>query len=319
MTSIYSPAGGYYFNRQYEVAITAPGSTTAVAFGTIIDGIVRNGQPAPLKVAFQIERDLTSTANKSSISLYNLQQQTRQSLGLNSQIQVKAGYTGLVGVIYTGFCKRIVSARSGPDIVTTMECGDGEPYITYATIDKSYASAVKLSQCIEDIAAAMSVDFNGVTFAVKPGVVRGLPNKTYTRGMHLHGSCRSQLDKLLHPLKLEWSVQNGQLFILPHGAASTVVAQVLSAKTGLVGLPSKNDNYFSFQSLLNPHLRPGGLVILDSKNTELSGTYKLRKVTYSGDSHGGDWVCECEADLLTNPTQVYSTAQGQDLSKAVTP
>jgi hypothetical protein len=54
------------------------------------------------------------------------------------------------------------------------------------------------------------------------------------------------------------------------------------------------------KALLMPELRPGQLFQLNS--IAHLGAYKCRKVTHSGDTHGGDWQTEIEAVKFSGGT-----------------
>jgi hypothetical protein len=108
---------------------------------------------------------------------------------------------------------------------------------------------------------------------------------------------------------LEWNVTNGLLNIYPIKQTNGVEAQLISLETGMIGVPSTNNDILQFTSLLNPKLLPGTPISLVSENKSLNGFYKIRKSHFEGDSHDQKWqvTCECipiqETVIISGNTQ----------------
>ena len=111
---------------------------------------------------------------------------------------------------------------------------------------------------------------------------------------------------------LEWSIQEGQLQVLPPDEGSDEDVVVLSAATGLIGtinktkvvnqsLLTKKDGKLinagiSCTSLLNPDIRPGRRIKIESSfRPDLNGIYRVIKVKHTGDTHAQPWYSEIEA------------------------
>jgi hypothetical protein len=82
------------------------------------------------------------------------------------------------------------------------------------------------------------------------------------------------------------------------------MAVVVTSETGLIGSPGrlKSDKQntaketgdgVEFQCLLNPKIKPGRLIKLESIG--IKGTFKTVKVTHEGDNQGGSWLSKVEA------------------------
>src|SRR5271166_3515083 len=107
---VFSPSAQYLFKRSYSVQIGPPNQTTALQYGTI------GTPPSPLRIRFEIEKNLFGTSpNHSKIDIFNLSIQTRQAIKKGYLIQLKAGYNGLIGTIFTGNVFNTKSDREGPD------------------------------------------------------------------------------------------------------------------------------------------------------------------------------------------------------------
>jgi len=313
----FNPAQKYLFNRTYALLAGAPNQTSALQYANF--PYVVNGIKLPasgLRVAFDIDKNMCGTPNNSKIEIYNLSIDTRNKIQEGWIIQLLAGYQGLMDTIFTGNIAvngGMKTERKGPDVILSIECGDGESAIAQAVFDKNYPPGSSLGQILQDIAGAMSLNNITNDVGIGAGIAIGIPNITYGRGMVVHGPCNVTLDTLLTPQGLRWSVINGNLNIIPvqstNGQAAIVVASGsivdpstgvakfdIPKCTGMIGTPSKTGStgIAKFTSLLNPKIVPGALVQLVCENTTVNGFYKILRAHFTGDSHENKWQVECE-------------------------
>lgn len=290
----YDPKQQYLFGRSYAVSIAPPGQANAWQYGTI------GANPAPLRVAFDIEKNMVGSSNKSKIEIYNMSLQSYQAVKKGYVVKLQAGYRSIINAtlptLFLGNVMTPSTKRKGPDIITSLECGDGESSIQYARLDKSYGAGTKLSQILQDAAQAMATATVYNPVAVNAGIAVNIPDVTFNKGFVASGIVRDTLDKLLKPAGMEWNIQDGNLNIVPLDAPISTTAELVSIETGMIGIPSNAQSYVQFTSLLNPKLKPGVLIKLVSENESLNGFYKLRKCHYEGDSHDNKWQVTCECD-----------------------
>ena len=251
--------------------------------------IFKNGEPTAyvyenLRVTFEISKTGVGYSNKASISLTNLNQKSRIKFVKGFTIKLEAGYENLNELLYFGDIIKVTTERKGTDTTTKFEVGDAERQLTSAIFDNSYPSGTQLVTIIQDLIKAMGV---------QQSTVIGIPDFTFGKGIAINGSVKRSLDKLLNARKLEWSIQNGSIQIMPISKHSGENAVVLSKDSGLIGVHSITKTGYEFDSLLNPKLMPGRAVKLISST--YSGFFKLNKVTFSGDTHGHNWHAKCEA------------------------
>lgn len=291
---VYNPQGQYLFGRQYSVSIGPPGNVSAFKY-------------TALQIKFDINKLSAGTSGKSKIEIVNLSTQSRQSFNKGYNVLLQAGYKGLIETLFLGQIVNAISVKGNTETTTTMECGDAESAIVFATLDKTYPEGSTLVQIIQDLAKSMGVN---------AGVARGIPEKVFGTGFTATGSISSSLDKLLRNQNLEWSIQNGNININPINATIGLTAIVVSAETGMIGIPSNNAGFTQFTSLLNPKLIPGALVQLISENTALNGFYKIRRSHFEGDSHANKWQVECEVVPISGAATLPS-AQGFNYNTAV--
>lgn len=320
-TFVFNPQQQYLFKRSYALAIGKPGTSASLQYANFaIPGV--NGQlqpPSPLRIQFDIDKNGCGSSNKSKISVYNFSLQSRQTIKKGWVLRLQAGYNGLVETIFFGNIPAgpgVKSKRDGPDIITEMECGDGENAIAYAVLDKSYPAGTTLAQIITDLGSAMGATVNGQP-GVGAGVIAGIPAIVFNNGRHVRGSVRDSLDEILKPYNLKWNVHNGNLNILPRTATNGQSAILVNQNTGMIGVPSFNNDLLQFTNLLNPRLIPDALIQMESENTALNGFYKLNRCHYEGDTHDTKWQVACEGIKVPNLVQALPTAQGFNAQKAV--
>jgi hypothetical protein len=309
---VYIPGSQYLFKRGYAVSIGPPNQTAALQYGTI------GAKPAPLRVRFEIEKTMFGASpNHSKIEIYNLSTLSRQNIKKGYLIQLQAGYNNLINTIFNGNVFLGKSERHGADIITSYECLDGGGSIVFARLDKSYPAGSTLVQVLQDAATAMSVSSNLNSQGIGAGIAVGIPNVVFNKGFVANGPCKNTLDKLLAPVGLEWTIDNNNLNVIPKQNYDGNSAVVVSAETGMIGVPSNNEFFTQFTSLINPKIYPGSLVQLVSENQALNGFYKVRKAKYEGDSHDNKWQVACECTPMPNVVQALPNSSGFDYNPAV--
>lgn len=311
-TFIFNPNAQYLFKRSYGVSIGPPNQTNALQYGTI------GANPAPLRVRFEIDKTMYgSSPNHSKIEIFNLSIQSRSSIKKGYLLSLQAGYNQLLGTIFTGNVFLTKTERNGAEIISNFECLDGGSAILLARLDKSYGEGVKIVDILQDVAKAMHLTTTFQPVGVNIGTILGLPNLTYNKNFMAVGPCKDTLDKVLKPLGLEWTVDNGNLNIIPKKNFDGNTAIIVSTETGMIGVPSQNEYYTQFTSLLNPKLIPGALIQLISENKTVNGFYKIRRSKYEGDSHDNKWQVTCEATVMPNIVQTLPAAEGFNFNTAV--
>lgn len=265
------------------------------------------GQPAllvkNLRITFKIEKTLEKTPNNSVIEIYNLSDESRAVFEQKTAaIRVTAGYGDRAKDIFIGDIATVVTKRSGADLITSVEAGDG--LLSYQTkeADLSFAPGAKAGTVLDQLTNA---------FGLIKGEVQGFnSNDEYLNGASFSGKVHEHLDTLIGKQSgLSWSIQDSQLQILPKGKGSTRPAVFLTPSTGLVGSPFKRvvlqqdiakkqdgkdaENGVQVKSLLNPEITPGRLIRVEARF--VSGTFKAEKVIHSGDTHGQTYYSDVEA------------------------
>lgn len=307
------------FDKQCRVTVSKPSGY----FDPGVNAITITG----LRVRFEAKKSLQTSCNTANVIISNLGSNERaqfQSKPLH--VLVEAGYDGQLQRLFSGDVRWSNSQPVGADWETRLELADGDRAWRHARVNRSFRAGVTLRDALKDVTKSM-----GLTL---PADVLALPGlrKPFTAGLSLSGPARNELTRLLAPLGLAWSIQDGKLQILSADGTVTGTAARIAQTTGMVGSPeiaapklsrkrSTGDPiqdkirgaptdpsdpsfalngrrgtirpFLTVQHLLYPGLRPGSRILLDSLTAK--GLFKLTEVTHSGDTHGADWHTRMEA------------------------
>lgn len=286
----------FIYGRVAILQIGVPGHTGKElrSFRKDEKGIVSDG----LRMTFSIEKTSEPNPNKSTITVYNLAPDTLALLKKpKCTVQLRAGFGGLIGPevignLYTGDVFKTKTDKSGPDYITTIESADGLAAMQSQTLDMSFAEGAKTSSIIDKV-----ID----SFGLGKGTVQIDDDQQYQSGLTLSGDSKNSMDTVTKKAGLEWSVQDGKIQVLPVNSSTRESAILLTSDSGLIGSPQrsgfsssqeKKKEGVEFKSLLNPGLKIGRLVKIDSKF--IDGFFIVRKLTHKGDTISGDWLTECE-------------------------
>lgn len=244
-----------------------------------------------LRINFSIEKNSESNPNQAKIQVFNLSASSRAFAEQDKLVLVLlAGYAPygiepITEILCTGDVKKVTNELKGPDWVTTFEMGDGEIALQEKTFDKTFEKGVSLSKVIGEVKES---------FGLAAGAISGLVDKVYSSGLTLSGGSKQLMDVLTKEAGVEWSVQDGEIQVLPPTGSTSNTAIFISPQSGLLNSPIKREKKgVELSCLLIAGLRPGRQIQIQSSS--VNGLYRIRKVTFSGDTVEGDWTAKIEA------------------------
>jgi len=243
------------------------------------------GPEGGLEMSFEVTKSLKKSANKAKFTLYNL---SKDSIGAleakGTVVQLIAGYADNAALLFTGqVAKRgVVSRRDDHTVTTEVDAGDGELDLAKTRSDLSLAPGATSAEALDLLLGKMGIG---------KGNVADLEPKTFSGGYVHAGWARDAITEICRDLGVAWSIQDGALQALaPSAAKKGEEAVLLSASTGLIGSPTREKEGIQAVSLLQPRLKPGGLVRIESEF--VTGDYKVTEVKHTGSFRGGNWYTE---------------------------
>lgn len=274
------------FNRFARLTIESPQ-----------DGVARVFED--FRITFQVEKTSETNQNTSKISIYNLK---ADSIGLIEREQTTAtlevGYLGspvtigvkviqnpIIEILAIGDVDKVVTTRQGVDTVTTFEVGDGANNLQEKTFEGSFRPGSTTKQITDELIGALG--------AVK-GVVTDFVDDVFNNGVSLSGKVKDLLTEQTEKMGLDWSIQDGEVQIIPKGGNTGETAIELTPNTGLLGSPSRKAVGVEFVALLNPRIRPGRVVRINSQFVQ--GDFTVKKASFTGDTEeGNSFIVKVEA------------------------
>ncbi len=251
-----------------------------------------------LDFSFTVTKSLRREPNVAEVKVWNLSASSRQSLEAaeEQRIRLEAGYAEDVHVIFEGDLRKASSSREGSDIVTTVEGGDGERGFRQARTNRSFGEGTSVRSVIEDVARGMGIGVGNLEAQTQGRGFEGL-GAIYEEGTVVSGSSRETLTGLVRSVGLEWSVQDGNLQLLPFRVALRQTAVLLTPETGLIGSPSiDSENVLQARALIIPGIFPGRKV--DVRAEFVRGIYRVTKATYTGSTFGQEWYVDVEGGVV---------------------
>lgn len=270
-----------------------------------------------LRFSFKIQQAEIQTPNAAWIRVYNPFRDTVQRIGATTseaefkRVTLHAGYQdGNYGLIFQGDIKQ---ARYGRDNATTtyMEilASDGDEAYNFATVSMTLAAGSSPRDMIQQAANAMA-QF-GVTLGPLPDT---LPNVTLPRAITLHAMARDVMRAVSAWSGCNWSIVNGVITMTPTNGYVEGEAVVLTAYTGMIGMPEQTEDGLRVRCLINPKIFPGRLIKVDNKSVQQArfglqygaevrnetiarifpttgndGYYRVIAVDVEGDTRGQEW------------------------------
>lgn len=256
-----------------------------------------------LRITFNIEKDASASPNKARIEIYNLKESSRAAIEeRTTQVRLYAGYRQDTGakLIFAGIISYASTTFTGSDVVTALQCGDG-----LTTLRDSRTTLGLQPGAAVDEACKLICKQVGLPLGSAPASAAGLEN-----GFAFTGQVSEALRQLSDLGNMDFSIQDEQAYFSPCGEpAYNAPTFLVSPSTGLLDSPArlvasnaqtkdvrqrkkKQQSQFSFRCLLNPQLIPNARTQLESR--AVKGLFRLDKVRHVGDTHGADWLTECE-------------------------
>lgn len=256
-------------------------------------------------IEFKCTRTLGAWPGELDLTIYNLTAEHRNEIRhaprargaivtdprQRTPVRLEAGYQEGMSLLFQGDLRRVVPAKTGPTWSLRLTAGDGYYAIRQARARRSFGPDTTVAEVARACAEFMDVGEGNVGQALAGASLDRLRD-VFPRGTVLHGNAARELTRLLRSVGLEWSIQGGVLQVLPRGGALSREGPLLSADTGLIDSPEIGRfGVVKCRTLLVPDLIPGRRVRLTSALlSQGTGTYRIERAEYSGQSDGGDWT-----------------------------
>lgn len=236
----------------------------------------------------------SATPNPITVEIYNLGPDSRALVSkTNNLLILEAGYGNSPQQIFQGNIMWGRTRKIGPDYVTQIQAADGLFAFQNARVDTSFQNNVPTNQVINTLVGALKGS------GIGSGQMVGIPSGGYNQGIVLSGRAVDLLKSVCDKNDLQFTIQDGNVLILPYGADRGIPAPLVSPETGLIGIPeiraadsTGKATLISFKTLMMPTMGIFQKVILTSKF--INGIFTTAKITHDFDSYEGPFFTEME-------------------------
>ncbi len=265
-----------------------------------------------LRIAFEVQKDISNVANLAYIQIYNLKESTRAKIKDEFQgVSVSVGYGDSVSVLFSGQIRNVFHRRDEQDrtnIITELYCGDGDIFTRKSLSSRSSGDDKTLNQLVTELVSDLKDDDgNGVT--VGEINIEGGDNKL--KGITISSKTEDALNKLAASYRFNWFINSGKFYAVSE--TLTLQSQpitTITSTTGMINIPVLTEIGIDVKTLMNTSYAPGATIKIKSTATKVSlgtlffdnvsqtigeGTYKILRVTHTGDTRGNDWYSDIEA------------------------
>lgn len=296
-----------------------------------------------LRFTFKIKRGDVQTPNTADVRIYNVAPNT--ALAIEKEYVrgvIQAGYDGNYGIIFDGLIKQVRRGReSSTETYLDITLADGDAAYNYSMSAFALAAGSTPKDEISEILKEMAL--NGVAGGYIPEKLAGRPRP---RGKSVYAMSRDQMRDIAFNTATSWSIQDGKLNLIPITAYIPGEIPVITAATGMLGLPEQTQNGIRVKVLLNPNIKIGQAIKLDNASiqryryslgvldqgtnetlklqikTNNDGLYYVMQAEHNGDTRGQEWQTDiiCLAiDATITPLFAPTFPVGQQYVNSIKP
>lgn len=264
-----------------------------------------------LRITFKVSQSDYETPNLAVIRVFNVNDQTARSITSEFQrVVLQGGYKNAnFGTVFDGTIKQVMRGHeTNVDSYVDIYAADGDIAYNNGMINTTLAAGSKPQDHLDQLSSAMGLP---------QGYTADLPPTALSRGKVMFGLGREHMRRLATTNEMTWSIQNGQITLVPLRSYKPGDVVVLNSSTGMIGFPQQTPGGILVTSLLNPKIQVGALVRIDNKsiiqglaaspqallfgqqrleslpgfNAKISddGLYKVLVHEYDGDTRGEEW------------------------------
>lgn len=303
-----------------------------------------------LRTVFEIRRGDTQTPNTCDLRVYNLSTNTSNALRYRgasefTQLVLKVGYQGQpLAQIFYGSIKQVRQGREDQkNSYIAITAADGDEAYNFAPVAFTLAAGSTAQNAVTTMLSTMAAAAAGSPTGGSGGqpITQGYsptlnPNQ-FIRGRTYFDTCKNELRALAATQDCTWSIQDGKLTFIPKTGYIPGAPVLITPSTGLIGVPEQTQNGLMVRVLLNPNIKIGQTIKLDStdvnqlrygldtqsvaQNLTLSqgaaklnadGLYYVMRAEHFGDTRGTPWysdlTCLAVDATVTPPSSVAQAA-----------
>lgn len=262
-----------------------------------------------LNLEFEIRQQMFLMNQVAAISIYNLQEKTKEKILRAKRVVLSGGYQTNSGIIYTGNIINIFNLRMQPDYSFKLFCLD------YTNVKKPFNLITETTDNILSVIKKI-ISFYPDLSAQEKNIVNvssaNIGHKIVFNGMNYV----SAFEKLGIQTQTRIWVTNSEVFATPEKESSfsdNLPITEIDFQHGLIGSPMFDiaNNGINLTTLLNHQLIPGNLIKIKTLNPEIQignanyvnfsqsslnrGTWRILTVNHRGSSRKQEWYSNIQS------------------------
>lgn len=292
-----SASGPAHFGRRIILTLGPLEEWRGLVSGETIE-IVSDGTLKTLKVSCSIQKTIMGQPGQSTFSIWNLAADTRNAIREHkTMLSLHAGWkVGGQPLLFQGSVMSVSSARSGPDIVTTITAMPGHDSLARTTLSQTYGKGVSVADVVRDVASRLP----GIL--VDEAFIAGLSGKVSNKGWSFAGPIRNALNGLAAEFGFSWSIQDGEFQAVGDDACLPGPTVELNGDNGgLISVSPQSTGVESesvrVSAIYIPGIVPGARVRVKSGIApQLNGEYRVSNASYSLDAFSDSWTMDLDCN-----------------------
>lgn len=276
---------------------------------------------------FSVRRGDFQTPNSLDARIYNLSNKTAQLIQQTefTTVQLGAGYNPTQDVnfvpplVFKGTIKQFRAGRVNQlDSYVEITAADADEAYNYAPVFVTVPAgqSSQPSRLVDVIQGAFAQKSGNQSVSL--GYTPTLPTTNLVRGRVLYGMAKDEARDFAWQNNVKFSIQDGAMTLIPYTSyVPGGSVPLISVATGLIGVPEQTQQGINIRVLLNPAIKIGQLVQLDSQvnqfrlgldlpsqatnpnlvaatATNQQGLYYVMSANHTGDTREQNWY----SDLL---------------------
>ena len=232
----------------------------------------------PFTIEFDVQRNILSSANVGSITVYNLNENNRSQIrkdiydyGILLAVSLRAGYGDNLPVVFQGNISKAWSVRQGVDFLTQVEAYDGGFAIVNGSSSRTFPAPAQRRTVLSSLVSDL------------PGVTRGTIGNyigALRRGNAVDGSTADLLTELTGG---GFFIDNGKANCLQDNECLEGEIELINSSAGLLGTPVRENTFLFFDMIFEPRLVIGQRIKLETSTAEqFDGFYRVCSLRHRG-------------------------------------
>jgi hypothetical protein len=240
----------------------------------------------PFTIEFEIHRKNFGASNTGSIRIYNLKKEARSLIrkdfidfNMLNKVILKAGYGDDLSEILNMSVSQAWSVRERVNFISQISCMDGGYALVNGTINQTFSEGENIREVLKKMARLGQQQNLGITTGA---ISQSYAAEVLQRPITYSGSWWDIINQVSNQGAF---IDNSTINILKENEYIEQTVFIVNSASGLLGTPTREQNFVNFEMLFEPKLKPGCLVRLETStgDEDMNNTlYVVQQLIHRG-------------------------------------